>query len=131
MAALPGPHDAAGPTRARLTEWFEKFERRIKIPLGYAPGTLAKRLQGSNFAEVEEFGTTVFRQYVLEQPNADMKDIVSKTLQSWSARSVTRSATGRTGGEGCLNAHYSFSRLHNRLIGQSRSPSSSAFTSPM
>jgi len=78
-----------GPTRARLTEWFEKFERRIKISLGYAPGTLAKRLLGSNFAEVEEFGTTVFRQYVLEQPNADMKDIVSKTLRSWSARSVT------------------------------------------
>ncbi len=78
-----------GPTRARLTEWFEKFERRINIPLGYAPGTLAKRLQESNFAEVEEFGTTVFRQYVLEQPNADMKEIVSKTLQHWSARSVT------------------------------------------
>lgn len=78
-----------GPTRARLTEWFEKFERRIKISLGYAPGALAKRLQGSNFAEVEEFGATVFRRYVLEQPNADMKDIVSKTLQSWSARSVT------------------------------------------
>lgn len=78
-----------GPTRARLTEWVEKFERRIKIPLGYAPSTLAKRLQGSNFAEVEEFGMTVFRQYVLEQPNMDMKDIVSKTLQSWSARSVT------------------------------------------
>jgi SpoVK/Ycf46/Vps4 family AAA+-type ATPase len=78
-----------GPTRARLTEWFEKFECRIKIPLGFTPGTLAKRLLGSNFAEVEEFGTTVFRQYVLKQPNADMKDIVSKTLQSWSARSVT------------------------------------------
>ena len=77
-----------GPTRARLTEWFEKFERRINIPLGYAPGTLAKRLQGSNFAEVEEFGATVFRQYVLEQPDANMKDIVSKTLQHWSARSV-------------------------------------------
>ena len=77
------------PTRSRLTEWFEKFERRIKISLGYAPGTLAKRLLGSNFAEVEEFGTTVFRQYVLEQPNADMKGIVSKTLQHWAARSVT------------------------------------------
>ena len=72
-----------------MTEWFEKFECRIKISLGYAPGTLAKRLLGSNFAEVEEFGTTVFRQYVLEQPNADMKGIVSKTLQHWSARSVT------------------------------------------
>jgi SpoVK/Ycf46/Vps4 family AAA+-type ATPase len=78
-----------GSTRARLTEWFEKFERRINIPLGYAPGTLAKRLQGSNFAEVEEFCTTVFRQYVLEQPNSNMKDIVSQTLKSWPARSVT------------------------------------------
>ena len=25
------------PTRARLTEWFERFERRIKVPLGYLP----------------------------------------------------------------------------------------------
>lgn len=78
-----------GPTRARLTEWFEKFERRIEIPLGHAPGTLAKQLNGSNFAEVEEFGTTVFRQYVLQQPDAHMKDIVSKTIEHWSARSVT------------------------------------------
>ena len=77
------------PTRARLTEWFEKFERRTGIPLGYAPSTLAKRLQGSNFSEVEEFGATVFRQYVLEQPNATMKDVVSKTLRYWSARTVT------------------------------------------
>lgn len=76
------------PTRARLTEWFEKYERRINISLGYSPATLAKRLQGSNFAEVEEFGTTVFRQYVLDQPDANMKDIVSQTLQHWSARSV-------------------------------------------
>lgn len=78
-----------GPTHSRLTEWFEKFERRINISLGHSPSTLAKRLQGSNFAEVEEFGTTVFRQYVLEQPNADMKAIVTKTLRHWSARSVT------------------------------------------
>lgn len=76
------------PTRARLTEWFEKFERRINLSLGYSPGILAKRLYGSSFAEVEEFGTTVFRQYVLEQPNADMKDVVSRTLHQWSARSV-------------------------------------------
>ena len=76
------------PTRTRLAEWFEKFERRINLTLGYSPGTLAKRLLGSNFAEVEEFGTTVFRQYVLEQPNGNMKGVVSRTLQQWSARSV-------------------------------------------
>ncbi|MBQ7457182.1 MAG: AAA family ATPase [Desulfovibrio sp.] len=77
------------PTQARLTEWFEKFEHRIKISLGYAPDILAKRLMGSNFAEIEEFGATVFRQYVLEQPSGDMKNIVSQTLESWSARSVS------------------------------------------
>jgi AAA+ superfamily predicted ATPase len=76
------------PTRSRLTEWFEKFELRINLSLGYSPVTLAKRLLGSSFAEVEEFGTTVFRQYVLEQPNSGMKDVVSRTLQQWSARSV-------------------------------------------
>ncbi|MDR2368482.1 MAG: ATP-binding protein [Deltaproteobacteria bacterium] len=78
-----------GPSQVRLTEWFENFERRIKIPLGHPPGTLAERLLGSNFAEVEEFGVTAFRRYVLEQPNADMTDIVTKTLQGWPARSVT------------------------------------------
>nr|VFK01396.1 MAG: ATPase family associated with various cellular activities (AAA) [Candidatus Kentron sp. LFY] len=77
------------PTRAGLTAWFERFQRRIDVPLGVTSGTLAERLQGSNFAEVEEFGTTVFRQYVLDQPDADMKKIVSKTLEHWSARTVT------------------------------------------
>jgi len=76
------------PTRARLTEWFEKYERRINVSLGYSPSTLAKRLLGASFAEVEEFGITIFRQYVLEQPNADMKGIVSRTLKHWAARSV-------------------------------------------
>ncbi len=76
------------PTRARLTEWFERYERRINVSLGHSPATLAKRLLGSNFAEVEEFGTTAFRQYVLEQPGSDMKEIVTRTLQQWSARSV-------------------------------------------
>ena len=76
------------PTRSRLTEWFEKYERRIKVSLGYAPGTLAKRLLGSSFAEVEEFGSSVFRQYVLNQPNANIKDIISQTLRQWASRTV-------------------------------------------
>lgn len=76
------------PTRARLAEWFAKFERRIKVQLGYAPETLAKKLAGVNFAEAEEFGASVFRQYVLEQPSSDMKKIVDRTLKNWAARTV-------------------------------------------
>lgn len=77
------------PNLMQLIEWFEKFERRTRVPLGYAPETLARRLLGANFAEIEEFCTSVLRQYVLNQPNASMRGIVSKTLQSWSAQSVT------------------------------------------
>ena len=76
------------PTRARLAEWFAKFERRINIPLGYAPETLAKKFQGVNFSEAEEFGVSVFRKYVLEQPDSDMKLIVDRTLKTWAARSA-------------------------------------------
>lgn len=76
------------PTRARLTEWFEKFEKRIDKSLGYAPETLAKRLLGFNFAEVEEFGTTIFREFVLAQLGTDMKAIVTQTLALWKSRSA-------------------------------------------
>ncbi len=76
------------PTRSRLAEWFADFERRIKVPLGYAPETLAKKLYGVSFAEAEEFGASVFRKYVLEQPDSNMKEIVDCTLKNWAARSV-------------------------------------------
>lgn len=76
------------PTRARLGEWFASFERRIKMPLGYAPETLAKKLYGVSFAEAEEFGTSVFRQYVLKQPDSSMKEVVDCTIKTWAARSV-------------------------------------------
>lgn len=76
------------PTRARLAKWFAEFERRIKVQLGYAPETLAKKLYGVNFAEAEEFGASIFRQYVLEQPSSDMKKIIDRTLKNWAARTV-------------------------------------------
>eukprot|EP00119_Amphimedon_queenslandica_P006714 XP_011407933.1 PREDICTED: uncharacterized protein LOC105315113 [Amphimedon queenslandica] len=76
------------PTQSSLKKWFETFEKRIDISLGHSPTSLAKRLGGSSFSEVEEFGMTVFRKYILDQPNADMKKIVSETLKGWSTRSV-------------------------------------------
>lgn len=76
------------PSQNILKEWFEKFEDRIQISLGHSPAVLAKHLSNSNFAEAEEFGITVLRQYVLNQPNANMKSIVSQTLKQWSMRTA-------------------------------------------
>lgn len=77
------------PSRARLAEWFAKFERRLPTPLGYTPHTMARKLNGVTFAEAEEFGASVLRQYVLELPGSEMKRIVDRTLKNWAARSVT------------------------------------------
>lgn len=77
------------PTRENLEEWFERFQQRTNVSLELASSTLAKKLLGVNFAEVEEFGSTVMRRFVLEQPGSDMKKIVDKTLKMWTSRSVT------------------------------------------
>lgn len=74
------------PNRDTLTEWFAKFAEHIKIPLGYAPRALAEKMNGASFAEVEEFGRSVYRQHVLCIPDSDMKKIVKQNLQSWETR---------------------------------------------
>lgn len=77
---LPNPSDAA------LVHWFKKFEEVNKIPFGHTPEDLAKHFAGANFAEVEEFCKSTLRQYVLDLPDARMKDIVSRTLKGWAER---------------------------------------------
>ena len=76
------------PTRTHLEAWFKSFQCRLDTNLGYTPGTLARKLHGLNFAEIEEFGTTVLRQYVLGRPDVDMKTIVDRTLKQWATRSA-------------------------------------------
>ncbi|MDR2172533.1 MAG: ATP-binding protein [Planctomycetaceae bacterium] len=76
------------PTLAQKIEWIELFEKRIKISLGTPAATIAKNLPCNNYAEIEEFGTTVFRQYILNLPDASMKEIVKKTLKNWASRSI-------------------------------------------
>lgn len=76
------------PTRDRIEEWFEKFQRKHKLSFDYASSTLAKKLLGSNFAEIEEFGISIIRQHVLNMPNSNMKEIISKELKDWHNRTV-------------------------------------------
>ena len=77
------------PTLSRLAEWFANFERRINMKLGYTPETLAKKLYGLNFAEAEELGASIFRQYVLGLPDSNIKVIVNSNLKNW-VREVSR-----------------------------------------
>lgn len=71
------------PTPSALASWFTGFSKRMQIQFGYSPAALAKSLSGSSFAEAEEFGLSIVRQWVLEQPNANMKSIVARALRRW------------------------------------------------
>ncbi len=74
------------PTRAQRAEWFTRFEGRIGSKLVPSPATLAKRLGGLSFAEIEQFGSDVQRRYVLGLPDADLSAIVRERLDQWRAR---------------------------------------------
>lgn len=77
------------PTPNEVAEWFSRFERAHDFKLGYAPSTLAKNLSGLSFAELEEFSADIFRRYVLQIPNADLKAITKHRLAQWRMRRQT------------------------------------------
>ena len=76
------------PTRAMAIKWFEKFSERVGHSLEYAPATLADKLKGLSFAEMEEFALDVQRQYVLGLPESErqLKTIVKEKLEFWTNR---------------------------------------------
>ena len=78
--ALPAP------TPALAREWFCRFEQRLGTKLVPAPSTLARRLRGLSFAELEQFGLDVQRHHVLSLPDGDMRAIVAARLQQWRKR---------------------------------------------
>lgn len=76
------------PTRANISFWLEKFRQQHKINFGLASETIAKRLLGANYSEIEEFGLSVLRRYILSLPDSNMKDIVTDELRNWSSRTT-------------------------------------------
>lgn len=74
------------PTRAQLSAFIEEVGRRSGVNFGFSPETIAKRLLGSSFAEVEEFCIGVARRAVLSQTVDDAKAITMSRLAQWRER---------------------------------------------
>jgi SpoVK/Ycf46/Vps4 family AAA+-type ATPase len=74
------------PTRAQLTHFIQTIATRLGIDFGFSPETIAKRLLGLNFAEVEEFCISVARRAVLDQRTTDVKTITVLKLEQWRDR---------------------------------------------
>lgn len=78
--------DLPPPSPSLAQEWFQRFEKRLGVPLGLAPSTLAKRLRGLSFSELEQFALDIQRQYVLRLPESDVRKIVRDRLNQWQHR---------------------------------------------
>ena len=92
--ALPAPT----PTLAR--EWFRRFEERTDLKMGLSPSTLARRLDGLSFAELEQFGLDVQRHYVLRLPDGDVRAIVTERLRQWRKRVPAPNQPATQAGDG-------------------------------
>lgn len=71
------------PTRANIILWLEKFQQEHRIRFEYSTETIAKKLYGCSYAEVEEFGMQILRSYVMQLPDSKMQKIVSSALKNW------------------------------------------------
>jgi SpoVK/Ycf46/Vps4 family AAA+-type ATPase len=74
------------PTPALIEEWFRRLQARLDTPMGHTPRSLAMKLKGLSFSEVEDFAEDVMRRYVLALPDADLKSITASRLAQWAAR---------------------------------------------
>lgn len=84
------------PTRQQLTQYIESIGQRCRTNFGYAPETLAKHMNGLNFAEVEEFCLSVIRRATLNQKTDNAQTITRLKLAQW--RDRLKPVTNKQGG---------------------------------
>jgi SpoVK/Ycf46/Vps4 family AAA+-type ATPase len=78
------------PTRANLDKWFAQFEQRTGFKFGLEPGTLAKKTLGTSYAEAEELALSIYRQYILRQPDNNVKQITLNALKIWDSQKTIK-----------------------------------------
>lgn len=76
------------PSPAQIEDWFRRFEAHVGQSLGVTPKTLAIRLKGSAFSDLEQFCQDVQRRYVLALPSGDLRKIVKERLAQWELRKL-------------------------------------------
>jgi SpoVK/Ycf46/Vps4 family AAA+-type ATPase len=71
------------PTRNQATTFLETLQNRFGGSLGLAPRTLADKLTGLSYAELEEFARDVRRRSILAAPNTNLREIAEDRIENW------------------------------------------------
>ena len=86
------------PKQRQVEDWFRRFESDTGCALGISPRSLAMRLKGLSFSEIEDFGADVIRRTILAQPDADAEKIAEQRLRHWKKRFAVKGADTCEGG---------------------------------
>lgn len=78
------------PTPKLTEEFFERVFSKLEFDIKVSPRTLAEKLKGYSFSELEEFVSDVVRRYILSLPDSDPKKIVSDRLRYWNLQAKAR-----------------------------------------
>ncbi|KZX22345.1 AAA family ATPase [Rathayibacter tanaceti] len=71
------------PSRTNMTAYLEGLVKQLGGHLGFTPRTLADKLAGASYAEVEEFAKDIRRRVILTGPGADTPTIVRERIAMW------------------------------------------------
>jgi SpoVK/Ycf46/Vps4 family AAA+-type ATPase len=80
--------ELAPPDRQQIEDYFCLAGKRFNFSFGLSPRTLADKLVGANYSDLENFTSDIARAYVLALPEADVKKITSEKLRYWKVRSA-------------------------------------------
>lgn len=71
------------PSRAEATQFLETLSTRLGGDLGLAPRTLADKLAGASYAELEQVALDIRRRLVLALPAGNLAEIARTRIEQW------------------------------------------------
>jgi len=75
--------ELSAPSRSEATRFLEVLSARLGGSLGLAPRTLADKLAGASYAELEQVALDIRRRLVLALPGGDLTDIAQTRVEQW------------------------------------------------
>lgn len=74
------------PTRSQISKFISSISERTRTTFGLAAETMAKRLYGANYAEIEEVCLTIVRKTILTQEFNNARTITNRVISQWQNR---------------------------------------------
>lgn len=71
------------PSRTEATQFLETLSVRLGGDLGLAPRTLADKLAGASYAELEQVALDIRRRLVLALPDGNLAEIARTRIEQW------------------------------------------------